>query len=161
MTTIKLWSWSSFSLLLQLQFLYLRRCASLSDAGERHHHHHQNHCHHHHHHHQNDCYHHNHDANDEGLRAIASYCLLLRELSVSDCPNVSDNGLAELGRLGPSLRWWWWWSKIWWWWLSHQDDGNINHSNDGHDYSFGRLLFSGQMIIIVLSGTSQWPSATS
>ena len=85
--------------LFQLQYLYLRRCASLSDAGECHHHHH-------HHHHQfvSHRYHAN-DANDDkGLRAIASYCLLLRELSVSDCPNVTDNGLAELGRLGPSLR---------------------------------------------------------
>ena len=79
----------------QLQYLYLRRCASLSDAGECHHHHHQFVSH---------RYHAN-DANDDkGLRAIASYCLLLRELSVSDCPNVTDNGLAELGRLGPSLR---------------------------------------------------------
>ena len=78
----------------QLQYLYLRRCASLSDAGECHHHHHEYDCH----------RHHSNDDNNEGLRAIASYCLLLRELSVSDCPNVTDIGLAELGRLGPSLR---------------------------------------------------------
>ena len=77
----------------QLQYLYLRRCASLSDAGK-HHRYHQFVSHH----------NHSYDDNDKGLRAIASYCLLLRELSVSDCPNVSDNGLAELGRLGPSLR---------------------------------------------------------
>ena len=80
----------------QLQYLYLRRCASLSDAGKRHHHHH--------HHLFISHRHHANDDDNEGLRAIASYCLLLRELSVSDCPNVTDNGLAELGRLGPSLR---------------------------------------------------------
>ena len=41
---------------------------------------------------------------DAGVRSIAVYCPGLRELSVSQCPNVSDNGLCELAKLGPSLR---------------------------------------------------------
>ena len=40
-TSINIQEHDHHSLLLQLQFLYLRRCASLSDAGERHHPHHQ------------------------------------------------------------------------------------------------------------------------
>ena len=35
---------------------------------------------------------------------MSSYCFQLRELSVSDCPAISDEGLLELARLGPSLR---------------------------------------------------------
>ena len=38
------------------------------------------------------------------LKLVATYCSRLRELSVSDCPRVSDGGLVELARLGPSLR---------------------------------------------------------
>ena len=41
---------------------------------------------------------------DAGVRSIAVYCPGLRELSVSQCPNVSDSGLCELAKLGPSLR---------------------------------------------------------
>ena len=41
---------------------------------------------------------------DLSLKYIASYCLLLRELSVSDCHRVTDSGLVELAKLGPSLR---------------------------------------------------------
>ena len=41
---------------------------------------------------------------DAGVRSIAVYCPGLRELSLSQCPNVSDNGLCELAKLGPSLR---------------------------------------------------------
>jgi len=35
---------------------------------------------------------------------VASYCLMLRELSISDCLAITDLGLAELAKLGPSLR---------------------------------------------------------
>ena len=41
---------------------------------------------------------------DAGVRSIAHYCPQLRELSLSQCPNLSDNGLCELAKLGPSLR---------------------------------------------------------
>ncbi|XP_012283980.1 F-box/LRR-repeat protein 7 [Orussus abietinus] len=42
---------------------------------------------------------------DASLVAIASYCVTLRQLSVSDCMRVTDFGVRELAaRLGPSLR---------------------------------------------------------
>ena len=41
---------------------------------------------------------------DVGVRSVASYCPQLRELSLSECPNVGDKGVAELSQLGPSLR---------------------------------------------------------
>ena len=41
---------------------------------------------------------------DIGVKYIASYCLGLRELSMSDCIQVTDFGLYELAKLGPNLR---------------------------------------------------------
>jgi hypothetical protein len=41
---------------------------------------------------------------DLSLKWVASYCLMLRELSISDCLAITDLGLAELAKLGPSLR---------------------------------------------------------
>ena len=35
---------------------------------------------------------------------VAAYCFALRELSISDCPAVTDTALTELARLGPRLR---------------------------------------------------------
>ena len=39
---------------------------------------------------------------DVGLKHVSTNCL--RELSVSDCPQVTDFGLFELAKLGPVLR---------------------------------------------------------
>ena len=41
---------------------------------------------------------------DTGVKTIALYCPQIRELSVSECGNVTDYGLCELAKLGPSLR---------------------------------------------------------
>ena len=41
---------------------------------------------------------------DAALRILSTGCLHLRELSLSDCPSVTDFGLYELAKLGPSLR---------------------------------------------------------
>ena len=41
---------------------------------------------------------------DDGVRSISSYCPQLRELSLSECTGVGDQGVAQLSRLGPSLR---------------------------------------------------------
>ena len=41
---------------------------------------------------------------DTGVRSIATYIPQLRELSLSDCSGIGDAGIAELSRLGPSLR---------------------------------------------------------
>ena len=41
---------------------------------------------------------------DIGVRSIATYIPQLRELSLSDCSGIGDAGIAELSRLGPSLR---------------------------------------------------------
>jgi F-box/leucine-rich repeat protein 7 len=35
---------------------------------------------------------------------VASFCLSLRELSISDCVRITDFGLYELAKLGPNLR---------------------------------------------------------
>ena len=41
---------------------------------------------------------------DIGVKYVASYCLHLRELSVSDCVQISDFGIYEVAKLGPNLR---------------------------------------------------------
>lgn len=42
---------------------------------------------------------------DAGLKCIAAYCSMLRELSISDCTKISDFGLYELaGKVGSQLR---------------------------------------------------------
>ena len=41
---------------------------------------------------------------DIGIKYLASHCLSIRELSVSDCTQITDRGLCELGKLGPNLR---------------------------------------------------------
>lgn len=41
---------------------------------------------------------------DLGVKYLASYCTALRELSISDCVQVTDFGMYELARLGPNLR---------------------------------------------------------
>ena len=41
---------------------------------------------------------------DTGIKMVAAYCFALRELSISDCPAVTDTALTELARLGPRLR---------------------------------------------------------
>ena len=41
---------------------------------------------------------------DVGVKAISVSCPQLRELSLSDCPQLTDHGLWQLARLGPSLR---------------------------------------------------------
>ena len=35
---------------------------------------------------------------------VSAYCFVLRELSISDCDQISDVSLLELARLGPKLR---------------------------------------------------------
>ena len=35
---------------------------------------------------------------DVGLKAVASYCPWLRELSVSECHGITDEGVAQLSR---------------------------------------------------------------
>ena len=35
---------------------------------------------------------------------MSAHCFMLRELSISDCPRVTDAALLELARLGPRLR---------------------------------------------------------
>lgn len=41
---------------------------------------------------------------DYGLKFVPSFCTALRELSVSDCVNITDFGLYELAKLGATLR---------------------------------------------------------
>lgn len=41
---------------------------------------------------------------DYGLKFVPSFCTALRELSVSDCINITDFGLYELAKLGATLR---------------------------------------------------------
>ena len=41
---------------------------------------------------------------DIGIKYVSSYCLQLRELSISDCSQITDFGLYELAKLGPNLR---------------------------------------------------------
>ena len=41
---------------------------------------------------------------DVGIKYVASYCLGLRELSISDCTQITDLGMFELAKLGPNLR---------------------------------------------------------
>lgn len=41
---------------------------------------------------------------DAGIKYIPSYCTQLRELSVSDCTQVTDFGVYEVAKLGASLR---------------------------------------------------------
>ena len=43
-------------------------------------------------------------VSDVGLKYVSLHCLHLQELSVSDCPQVTDFGLFELAKLGPVLR---------------------------------------------------------
>ena len=45
-----------------------------------------------------------HFPSDVGVKAISVSCPQLRELSLSDCPQITDHGLWQLARLGPSLR---------------------------------------------------------
>ena len=41
---------------------------------------------------------------DAGIKFVPSFCSGLRELSVSDCTQVTDFGLYELAKLGATLR---------------------------------------------------------
>lgn len=41
---------------------------------------------------------------DAGLKFVPSFCIALRELSVSDCSNITDFGIYELAKLGAALR---------------------------------------------------------
>ena len=41
---------------------------------------------------------------DAGIKFVPSFCISLRELSVSDCSEVTDFGLYELAKLGATLR---------------------------------------------------------
>lgn len=41
---------------------------------------------------------------DAGLKFVPSFCVSLKELSVSDCLNITDFGLYELAKLGAALR---------------------------------------------------------
>lgn len=41
---------------------------------------------------------------DTGIKMVSAHCFMLRELSISDCPRVTDTSLLELARLGPRLR---------------------------------------------------------
>ena len=41
---------------------------------------------------------------DIGIKYLTSYCLHLKELSISDCSQITDFALYELAKLGPTLR---------------------------------------------------------